>query len=141
MRRFAVIILALLFLVSCEGRANDKSGEAKDGMFKIPVATIKDGMPEFHTYKFEDTKIRFFVFSLDNEVQAYFDACAKCYVKKAGYRFKNGRIYCNSCDVAYSIRSLKTGIGKCYPLPLKGTLSGTDFIINKSDIINGSRYF
>ena len=77
----------------------------------------------------------------DNDIQSYFDACAKCYPEKKGFRFEDKSLVCNLCNVGYSLHTFKEGSGSCYPFKLEGLLKDNIYEIDKESIIEGERYY
>ncbi len=114
-----------------------------DGTYvRIPLGELKEGIPVFHTFYAEGRRgINYFVVREGGEVGSYFDACARCYPRKLGYRKEGGRVVCRTCDVGYEHRDLKDGIGSCYPITLAGSVDKTAYVIRIEDILKGGRYF
>lgn len=141
-----IIVAFLLLVCSCSGKPVYPAAPFERGSVRINIADLVEKKPVFYTYREGDKRgINFFVLKLDGEVQSYFDACAKCYPKKKGYRLTGDRLDCRACDVTYSVYDLKDGIGSCYPIKLKGKLEGRTedgfYVIDREDLLKGERYF
>ncbi len=108
---------------------------------KIPLNDLEEKKPVFFTFHDGKNKINYFVVKTDGSYQSYFDACAKCYRKKNGYRLEGSRIICRACDVNYSVNDLKEGIGSCYPIKLEGRVEGDVYVIDKEAILAGGKFF
>lgn len=85
--------------------------------------------------------INFFVLRSATDIQSYFDACARCYPKKMGYRYRDSHIFCRACDISYHIYDLKDGIGSCYPIKLKGYIKDNYYVIELQHVLEGEKYF
>jgi uncharacterized membrane protein len=141
MRRIS-ILLCLLFLFSACSRKPVYPAAPFDGnSIRIELAEIPEQQPVFFTFSANAKGINFFLFKADGKVEAYFDACGKCYPRKLGFRLEGNRVVCRACDVSYHLDDLKDGIGSCYPIKLKGRIEGNTFVIDKQDILNGEKYF
>jgi uncharacterized membrane protein len=106
----------------------------------IDLAELHEARPLFFTFTHEGNRINFLILMIGGKIQSYFDACAKCYPKKLGYRLVDGRLQCMACGEQYPLDELR-GVGSCYPLPLEGTVEGDSYTIKIQDIIKGKRYF
>lgn len=107
----------------------------------IDTTVLKEGIPVFYTFRYDGRNINYIILKTGNDIQSYFDACAECYPRKKGFRYENGSLVCNVCNVGHSIYTLKEGIGSCYPIKLKGILIGNIYEIDKDKIIEGKGYF
>lgn len=143
MPQYLKIILPLtaMLLFACSNEPVYPEAPFNGNNVSINTATLEDDMPVFYTYKHENRNLNFFVVKTDNKVLSYFDACAKCYHSKKGYRFVNGRFICNHCGHSRSFFTIDKNIGGCYPLPLNGQLNGEIYDISENSIIKGSIYF
>jgi len=140
--RRAVALIALLLLCSCSGKPVYPAAPFEHGSVRIGLAALPEKKPVFYAFRDSDrARINYFVLKLNGEVQSYFDACAKCYPKKKGYRPSNDRLDCRACDVTYSVHDLKDGIGSCYPIRLKGRIEAGQYVINRDDLLQGEKYF
>ncbi|MDA8169898.1 MAG: Fe-S-containing protein [Nitrospiraceae bacterium] len=136
----ALLTLLPVFSFSCSKRPAYPTPPVSGGSVRIKVSALAGDVPSFFTVMKDGKQIDFFVVRTGNEVQSYFNACARCGPKKLGYYFQNGRIYCRACGVSYAPGNLK-GIGSCYPLPLKGALSGGYYLIPIQAVYAGGAYF
>ncbi|MEW6674695.1 MAG: Fe-S-containing protein [Nitrospirota bacterium] len=141
MRKIFISLNIVLVLYSCTGKPVYPDVPFDGSKVVIDTNGLKDEVPVFYSFRNDRKIINFFVLKIDNEVQSYFDACAKCYPKKMGYRVDRKDVVCRACDIRYSLRSLKEGIGSCYPIVLKGKLEGDKYLIDKEAILEGSKYF
>jgi len=136
-----ILLLPILMLTSCAKKPIYPEAPVSGEAIMIDIKTLKETPPVFYSFRYKDKRIDFFVVKVNDEVQSYFDACAKCYPEKLGYRHDKQYIVCKKCDVRYSIESLKIGIGSCYPIILKGKTEGDKYIIDKKSVIEGEKYF
>ncbi len=141
MRTTIIFLLTILILTSCAKKPIYPDAPVSGELIIIDIKTLKGASPVFYSLRHKDKKIDFFVVKTNGEVQSYFDACAKCYPERLGYRVDGQHVVCKKCDVRYSIESLKTGIGSCYPIILKGKTEGDKYIIDKKSVIEGEKYF
>lgn len=143
--RKALLLLISLALCSCYRMPVYPEARSNEAGVIIPVSGLPEKRPVFYTYYHGKKKINYFVLKLDGKINAYFDACAKCYPKKLGYLQDRERVVCRACDVNYSLHDLKDGIGSCYPIKLPGKLQGKAeeevYLIDKKDLILGEKYF
>jgi uncharacterized membrane protein len=138
--RYLFISLAVLALASCADKPSYPEATGADGEVRFSISTLAEGKPVFRSLEYEGTKIDYIVLKTDSGVESYLDACAKCYPKKRGYRAEGDDLVCVACGKRYPIKKL-TGIGSCYPLPLKGRAEGDSYIIEKKELVKGQRYF
>ena len=138
--RHLFIALAVLALASCADKPSYPEATVKGEEVLFSISTLAEGRPVFRSLEYEGTKIDYIVLKTDSGVESYFDACAKCYPKKKGYRADGDHLVCVACGKRYPIEKL-TGIGSCYPLPLKGRTEGVSYIIEKKELIKGEKYF
>jgi uncharacterized membrane protein len=138
----AIVALALLALAfaSCARKPEYPSAPSSGGTIKFTISEMEEGKPEFHSLEHEGTRIDYFVLKVNDTVESYFDACAKCYPKKMGYRVVGQELVCVACGQRFPVEGLK-GIGSCYPLPLKGTTEGDTYVIDGKELLRGAKYF
>lgn len=135
-----VFLTMSLVLAACaEKPTYQEVGLAGDEVV-IALDGLREAEPVFYSFHHEGKKIDFIVLKIDGEVQSYFDACAKCFPKKLGYRAADGELRCVACGERYPLDDLR-GIGSCYPVLLEGKPVGQNYIIKKAAIIRGARYF
>jgi uncharacterized membrane protein len=133
-------ILVLLFC-SCSKMPVYPQAPFEGTSVRIALKELQEKKPVFYTFHEEKNSINYFVVKLDGYYQSYFDACAKCYRRKNGYRPLGDRIVCRACDVNYSVYDLKEGIGSCYPIKLEGRVEGDVYVIDRKAILEGKKYF
>ncbi len=136
-----MLIIAALCFSGCSKMPVYPEASFNGTSVKIPLNELDEKKPVFFTFHNEKNKINYFVVKTDGSYQAYFDACAKCYRRKNGYRLDGSRVICRACDVNYSVNDLKEGIGSCYPIKLEGRVEGNVFVIYKEAILAGGKYF
>jgi uncharacterized membrane protein len=140
------ILTALLLLAVLGAACRDKTSSHRAVSFKGPevsidVRALKEGLPEFYAASPNSKDVWFFLIKVNGEVQSYFDACLSCYERKLGFREEGGYIVCKSCNVRYPVEELRTGIGGCYPIHLKGQLQGNEYVITRENLAKGERFF
>jgi len=139
---FSLWFILCLVLCSCARKPVYPVAPFERGSVRIELSALSEKKPVFYTFREGKEKgINFFVLKLNGEVQSYFDACAKCYPKKKGYRQAGDRLDCRACDVTYSVYDLKEGIGSCYPIRLKGRIEAGSYVIDREDLLQGGKYF
>lgn len=145
MKNIWIVLILVLVLISCERQPEYQkppvSEQAVEQQVVIDINELKEAVPVFYTFYHNNKKINFFVIKVKGDVQSYFDACMKCYPKKLGYRIQDGHAICKACNMRYPIEGLKTGIGSCYPIILKGRIEEGKYIIDKRAIAEGSKWF
>jgi uncharacterized membrane protein len=135
----AVALIALTF-ASCARKPEYPTAPASEGAIQFSISKLAEGKPSFHSLEHEGTRIDYFILKVNGTVESYFDACAKCYPKKRGYRAEGQELVCVACGQRFPVKGLK-GIGSCYPLPLKGTTEGDTYVIDGKELIRGAKYF
>lgn len=141
MRLIFLSILSILLLTSCAKKPAYPDAPVSGETITIDIKTLKEEAPVFYSLRHKGKRIDFFVVKMKGEVQSYFDACAKCYTEKLGYRADRQFVICKKCDIRYSIESLKTGFGSCYPIALRGKAEGNRYLIDKKSVIEGEKLF
>ncbi len=136
-----MIIVAAFCFSGCSKMPVYPEAPFDEAGVRIPLNKFDGEKPVFFTFYNGKSKINYFVVKTDDSYRAYFDACARCYKKKSGYRLDGSRVICQACDVNYSVNDLKVGIGSCYPIKLEGRVEGSVFVINKEAILAGGKYF
>lgn len=134
---FTLVVLALL---SCNRTPSYPEAHASGDEIRFSVDSLAEGVPSFHSLQHEGILINYLVLRINGRVESYFDACAKCSAKKLGYRVSGGHLVCVACGQRYPLEDL-SGVGSCYPVPLKGRTEGDSYVIEKADIIEGAKYF
>ena len=110
-------------------------------MAKISLSGIREDQPEFYSVVIDGKKVSFFLVMINGEIQSYFNACARCYPKKMGFRPEGGYMKCRACDAKYPSEALKEGIGSCSPIPLEGVQKKKTYIITREALLKGTRFF
>lgn len=141
MMKGLIMVSVLLLFFACSGKPVYPEAASGGDYVKIELRNIEGVKPVFYTFYNNRKGINFFVVKVNGIVQSYFDACAKCYPKKAGYRIDSDRVGCRACDIRYSIYDLKDGIGSCYPIKLAGRMEGETYLIAKKELLKGDKYF
>jgi len=135
------LLFFFLLLISCDRQPEYQEPSVSERGVVIEINGLKEAVPVFYTFYHDNKKINFFVIKVRGDVQSYFDACMKCYPKRLGYRIQDGHALCRACNMRYPIEGLKTGIGSCYPIILKGRMEGGKYFIDKGSITEGSKWF
>lgn len=143
MRNFLrVFIVAAVFMhPGCSKAPSYPTPPIKEEGMIINVGSLNDADSSFFSVEMDGTTVRFFVLKISNNVEAYFDACQKCYRDTVGYRTEGASVVCRSCGVTYPLDQLKEGIGSCRPVPVPGILRGNRFIIPLDELRKGTQYF
>lgn len=141
MQKISILFVIVFLLFACTKKSAYPEALFDGSKVIIDISLLREGIPVFYSFRYDSKSIDYFVIKIDNDIQSYFDACAECYPRKQGYRYEDGRVVCNACDVGYPIYTLKEGIGSCYPIKLKGRLRGNIYEIDIDKIIEGKRYF
>lgn len=132
-------ITSLILTASCS-RKPEYPGVSAAEDIAIDEQSLKQGIPVFRSFASEKGSIDFFVIRTSKGVESYFDACKKCWPKKLGFRYEEGRMVCRACQEGYPVDRLD-GIGSCYPVRLLGKLEAGKYIIRKEAILNGAGFF
>lgn len=143
MRPYAAAILAAALAVAlsaCTSRPEHPPAPIAGGEVRIALDEIEGRGPVFYALVHDGKKIGFFVVQAPGGIESYFDACAKCYPKKLGYRAAEGKLQCRACGLWYEMDDLG-GVGSCHPLPIKGRVDGNSYVIEKETLIRGAGYF
>ena len=100
----------------------------------IDAAAVKQDEPVFFTYRYKNKNINFFVVRINNKIFSFLDACQKCYPKKLGYKYMEGRIICRACNMGYPVTEIEKGFGSCFPIKIPGALSAGKYVIPVSSL-------
>ncbi|MEW6109518.1 MAG: Fe-S-containing protein [Nitrospirota bacterium] len=141
MKKIFIFLGIILLLFSCSKKAVYPEAPADGDSVKIALVGIEEKKPVFFTFYDNGKGINYFVLKVNGDVRSYFDACARCYPKKLGYRSETERIICRACDIGYHASDLKDGIGSCYPIKLEGRVEEDNYVIYKTDLLKGKKYF
>jgi uncharacterized membrane protein len=132
----------LLFtMFSCSRQPEYSPAPQSNGNIVIDVSTLKQEVPQFHTYHYKGKKISFFVLRIDDKVNSFFDACASCYPHKQGYSYKDGYVTCRYCNLKFSVYKLERGLGSCYPVKIEGRLEKGKYLIPVKTLEEGVEMF
>ncbi len=136
----AASLAALAALAACSNApAYDEASFAGEEV-RIGVGSLQDYETLFRSYTVKGKKINFFVIKTTDGIRTYFDACAKCFPKKLGYRSDGQYMVCRACGTRFHKDRLE-GLGSCHPIALEGRVAGDELIIDREEIIKGFRYF
>ncbi len=141
MRLILISLLPALLFAACAKKPSYPEAPVSGEVISIAAENLKESTPVFYSFRLDNKRIDFFVIKISGEIQSYFDACAKCYTDKLGYRVDGKYVVCKKCNVRYPVESLKTGIGSCYPIMLRGRVEGDNYIIDKKNVIEGEKFF
>lgn len=141
MQKIIVLTGIILILSACSNGHVYQEAPFNDSKLIIDTNILEEGIPVFYTLRHNGRHINYFILKTGNDVQSYFDACAKCYPQKKGFRYEDRGLVCNLCNVRHSIHTLKEGEGSCYPMKLKGILKGNVYEIDKDQVIKGEKFF
>lgn len=141
MKQVCLLLGIILIFSSCSKNPVYPEAPFDGSGIRIKLSAVPEKKPVFFTFTAPPRRINFFLLRREGTIEAYFDACAKCYHKKLGYRVENEQVVCRACEVSNHLDDLKDGIGSCYPIRLKGRVEGDAFVIGKDDILKGEKYF
>ncbi|RME67842.1 MAG: DUF2318 domain-containing protein [Nitrospirae bacterium] len=135
------IVVAVLLLWACSKPPVYKHPPVKDDYVVVDTAELKVNSPEFFSYRADKKYINFFVIKTEHTVEAYLDACMKCYPHRKGFRVEGFFLVCRYCGSRYPLDKLKAGLGTCYPIPLKAEKKGQFLYISIKTLKQAERYF
>lgn len=140
----AYIIIFFLIqasLSSCSAGPGYNHPRVKGGKILIDVESLRDGRPEFFSVDVKSSRVDFFVIRLNGSVESYLDACKNCYRFKKGYKVESSLLVCKYCGNSYSLDSLKKAFTGCHPMPLRGEIEGSSYVITLTEMKKAARYF
>lgn len=140
-RKLVWCLLPFGLVAACKSKTVYVPLPVEDDRVTIDVETLKDTRVGFFSVELNRKAVTFFVVRLGDSFESFLDACKKCYPHKRGYRVDDVYFECRSCKVRYPLDSLKTGVGSCYPVPIKGTLHGHEYRIQLKDLEKAKKYF
>ena len=115
---------------------------AQDGLIRLPIGDLADGVARFYVYEAKGKAIRFFVLqSADGVIRAALDACDVCFPAGLGYRQEGDAMICNNCGSRFPSTSINVIQGGCNPVPLDRQVQGDMLIIQATDLEKGTDYF
>lgn len=116
--------------------------EATDDSTVFDAGLFNDGTAHFFKYKYQDTKIGYFILKgRDGVVRSAFNACDVCWRAGKGYTQRGDIMVCNNCGREFPSNMIGRVSGGCNPTPLHSIVSDGKIIIKNSDIIKGLEYF
>jgi len=133
--------VVLMLLWACSRLPTYDPPEVKGQYVLVSLKDLPLHSPKFYTYSTGHKSINFFVVKTEHSVEAYLDACIKCYPHKKGFRVEGFFIVCRYCGSRYPMDNLKRGLGTCYPIPLKAQRKGDFLYIEISTLKDAERYF
>jgi uncharacterized membrane protein len=108
---------------------------------KIDVSAIKENQPKFYSLVIDGKNVSFFIVMINGEIQAYFNACRRCYPRKLGFHPEEGYMMCRACSAKYPLDALKEGIGSCSPIRIEGVEKKKTYVIAKESLLKGLKFF
>jgi uncharacterized membrane protein len=135
------LLLLPAVLLSCAQKAEYRAPVTRGDEIIIDASLLKNTGPAFFSFSSGRQRMDFFVIRNDGAVESYVDACRKCYQHKLGFHADGRYLTCRFCKERHPLGALKTGMGSCHPLPLKGELRGGYYVIKISEIKKAFRYF
>ena len=111
---------------------------ADAGVIRIPVESVSDGNLHRFSYSTGDASVRFIVVRTGGRLATALDACEIC--GSQGYYQNGPEIFCRNCAAA--IYTPTIGVtGGCNPIPLPAVDSGTELVIQVSDLMGQTGRF
>jgi uncharacterized membrane protein len=129
------------FLLSCSKQPVYPEPFIKGAEAVINAGSLRPESPLFFTYPAHGKKINFFVVKTGGKVLSFLDACESCYPSRLGFRVDEGFISCRKCEVRYSLSDIEKGFGSCFPIEIKGYLSGGEYRIPVSRLQEAAEKF
>ncbi len=129
MKIFLLVLFGCLFIAACSAQPAYREAPRSGPDIAVELKTLVPDVPAFFTYHYRGKKINFFVMKVDGRVLSFFDACARCYPARRGYRYEEGSIICRECNVRYSVSQIEKGIGSCFPIRVEGSLRDGKYLI------------
>ena len=111
----------------------------QDGVVRIPVASVSDGI--LHRFQVDDdgVTVRFIVIEKpDHTLATAFDACSICGTQ--GFYQKGNELICRNCASSLVAGTIGTK-GGCNPIPLKSRVEGGTLVIDAAAIEGGASKF
>ncbi len=110
-----------------------------DGVARIPVSAVSDGMLHRFSIESEGATIRIIAIRRpDQSIAVAFDACEIC--GNQGYYQKGPNVICKNCASAINIPTIGQ-TGGCNPRPLASHVDGDQVVIPADKLLAGSKYF
>lgn len=115
-----------------------QSVTADGGVIRIAVESVSDGNLHRFSYNTGDASVRFIVVRTGGRLATAMDACEIC--GSQGYYQSGPEIFCRNCSAA--IYTPTIGVtGGCNPIPLPAMDSGTELVIQVSDLVGQAGRF
>ncbi|MGH9782825.1 MAG: Fe-S-containing protein, partial [Terriglobia bacterium] len=111
---------------------------ADGGVIRIPVESVSDGNLHRFSYSTGDASVRFIVVRTAGRLATAIDACEIC--GSQGYYQNGPEIFCRNCAAAIYTPTIGVA-GGCNPIPLPAVDSGTELMIQVSDLMGQTRRF
>jgi FTR1 family protein len=110
-----------------------------DGVARIPVSTVNDGMLHRFSIQSDGVTVRVIVIRRpDQSIAVAFDACEIC--GHQGYYQKGPNVICKNCASAINIPTIGQP-GGCNPIPLESRVDGDQVVIPANKLLAGSKHF
>jgi len=110
-----------------------------DGVSRIPVSAVSDGMLHRFAIKSDGVTVRVIAIRRpDQSIVVAFDACEIC--GSQGYYQKGPNVICKNCASAINIPTIGQG-GGCNPIPLESRVEGDQIVIPADKLLAGSKHF
>jgi len=110
-----------------------------DGVSRIPVSAVSDGMLHRFAIKSDGVTVRVIAIRRpDQSIVVAFDACEIC--GSQGYYQKGPNVICKNCASAINIPTIGQG-GGCNPIPLESKVEGDQIVIPADKLLAGSKHF
>ncbi|HAK88512.1 MAG TPA: hypothetical protein DHV16_05235 [Nitrospiraceae bacterium] len=129
-----IICILFLALAACARQPAYSEPPIVGNEVVIAAAAVKQDEPLFFTYRYKEKNISFFVVRINNEMFSFLDACQKCYPKKLGYKYIEGRVICRACNMGYPVAEIEKGFGSCIPIKIPGALNAGKYVIPVSTL-------
>jgi high-affinity iron transporter len=110
-----------------------------DGVARIPVNTVSDGMLHRFSIQSDGASIRIIAIRRpDQSIVVAFDACEIC--GNQGYYQKGPNVICKNCASAINIPTIGQQ-GGCNPIALESKVDGGQIVIPADKLLAGSKIF
>jgi uncharacterized membrane protein len=138
---FLLYFVTFFSFTGCQSRPVYTEPASSGAEIVIGTEELKQGIPEFFTYRHRGVKISFFVIMIDGALHSFLDACESCYSEKKGYRLDGDRIVCRKCNTGYPVSEIDKGIGSCIPIRVRGRTEGKNYVIPVSMLNENAALF
>ena len=122
--------------------AKPESGEPANEL-RVSISDVAGNRAKFFDYKLANNQpLRFFVVkSSEGDYRAALDACEVCAHAKKGYHQEGDDMICNNCGKHFATALIGKVQGGCHPVGLSLKTEGSEFVIKKSELEAGAKYF